>query len=120
MTVILNHKKGYCSVTSLALAFHISFNDSYAIMKTIAKRLSYGVTTRQIQKGIDYACALYNRQAHKRNWKGKIYDFMREHPEGLYIVNCTNHVTLVWNGVLFDNYGSNYEVYNVWQIKSVQ
>lgn len=48
----------------------------------------------------------------------KVHDFMKEHPQGTFILTVRKHVTVIKDGYLYDSWDCGYlTVYKAWQIK---
>ncbi len=114
--VQIKYRKGKCFLYALALAFHLSYKDALAIVGCVSSTPCTGVTLAEVEDCIRYAEAIYNRRVTKIHWRGKLFEFCRQYHEGLFLVNCSGHIGMVYNGCIFGNKLKNYPVYNVWQI----
>jgi hypothetical protein len=115
----IKYRKGECATYSLALAFNTSLWEMQQLMRVVCMTPKQGVTIDEIKEAIKYCEAIYHRPTCKVEWRGKLFDFVNKYQEGIWLVNCEGHLSIVFNGVIFGSNLKNYNVYNVWQIRNV-
>lgn len=116
MTIIVNHRRGHCGIVSLALAFNTSFKEMYELLKVIQSDIYFGITSESLSEAIKYCSAIYKRRAVKITFRGKQSDFIKHYKKGLYVLNCKEHVGILFNGHLFQSKDKDYTMYNAYQI----
>lgn len=115
--VQLSYRKGKCFLYALALAFHLSYKDSLAIVGAVSATPCSGVTLAEVEECLCYAEAIYKRKVEKLHWRGTLFNFCRKYSKGLFLVNCSGHIGVVFNGTIFGSKLKNYNVYNAWCIE---
>lgn len=114
--VKLAYRKGQCFIYALALAFHLSWKDAFAIVESVCETPRSGATIEEVEECIRYAEAIYERRVTKIAWRGRLFNFCKEYYQGLFLVNCSGHIAVVFNGAMFGSKYKNYPVYGCWQI----
>jgi hypothetical protein len=112
----LDHRKGLCALYSMSLAFNTPLDEMQQLFEVVVQTPKSGCTLDEIKEAIKYSEAIYKRSTCKVKWRGKLFDFIQQYPEGTWLVNCNDHLGLVFNGVIFGSKLKNYNVYGAWQM----
>jgi len=117
------HPKGLsvkdCVVRAVSTAFEKDYMETRRELNRAKKELGY--SSYKARKFLYDYLASYDRLLFKRTPgqpRTKVVDFLREHPQGTFIVSVRGHVTTVRDGYLVDSWDCGYlTVYTAWRVK---
>lgn len=100
-----------CTVRALTKALDLPWDDAYLLLVSAGYDLKLMPTS----------ASLWGYVLHQKGWKRHVVpdtcpycyrfrDFVRDHPEGRYVLASGDHVAAVVDGVLFDSWNSEDEI----------
>ena len=117
------HPKGLsvkdCVVRAISTAFEKDYMETRRELNRAKKELGY--SSYKDRKFLYDYLASYDRLLFKGTPgqpRTEVVDFLREHPQGRFIVSVRGHVTTVRDGYLVDSWDCGYlTVYTAWRVK---
>lgn len=114
--------KNACTVQTAAIAFNISYDESFEVMKKYGRNKN-GMWLKQFNHALKFLAKKYQKTIKLIDVKNDIdiLGFIHTHKNGTYIIDHYNHVSIIVNGIIMDHVETwNMPIERFWEINETK
>jgi hypothetical protein len=109
-------RAGECGAIALAIFFETTKRDIMGMLRVLADEPEQGITTQTLNLAMKYGEVIYRRKAEKFLWRGLVSKFVLKYHTGTYLLNCSEHITIVVDGVVQAKNREDHQIYSVFKL----
>lgn len=88
-----------CTIRAISLAENKTWAETYKKLSDLA--IEKGMMLDSVEFIEDYLDERYDRECFRKNSVG---EFVEEHPTGIYLITMPNHITVCYQGYIYDTF----------------
>lgn len=95
-----------CALTAISTAFKIPEEHTFRIFKQLGRKRHEGCTNAQVRKAVEIVSAAKGKFVNYKSEKNNpsLDTLVKKLKRGRYLINCSNHLTYLKDGILYDDY----------------